>query len=129
MITLNNLEFVWQRLLLFGLMATTGIFVSTTNVVAQGKAKPKDDGVAVIRGKIAYDKALVESWDGNRLVIPYKEINAKIRQRVVPPAPPYPKGIEKWKHEDILKWEKQFIETAAGKKFLEDQQKLLEGAQ
>ncbi|MDG1873692.1 MAG: thioredoxin-like domain-containing protein [Mariniblastus sp.] len=128
---MRNLQFGWRSLLLIGWIATISI-VSSADVVAQAKSNveppAKDDGVAVIRGRIAYDKALVESWDGNRLVVPYQEITAKIRQRVVPPAPPYPEGIEKWKRDDIFKWEKEFVESAAGKKFLEDRKKLIDDA-
>ena len=85
-------------------------------------------GVATIRGKIAYDKAQVKSWDGNRLVIPYEEIEAKIRQRIIPPPAPYPDKFAKMKPEEKFEWEKKFIESAAGKKFLAKRKELIDNA-
>lgn len=90
--------------------------------------RKKDDGVAVIRGQIAYDKKRIKSWDGNRLVIPYEEIEAKIRERIVPPAPPYPSGYQQWEQKKLIDWELEFIKTTRGKKFLENRKKLIENA-
>jgi len=108
------------RLILVVLAATFGL---AGQLVAQDQK-----GVATIRGKIAYDKSLITSWDGNRLVIPYEDIDAKIRQRVVPPAPPYPASFAKMTREEKFEWEKQFIETPAGKRYLEKRNDLIENA-
>ena len=119
-----NLPMLNFRLL--GSLLALLILVGAADSNAQTR-KPKKR-LAVIRGKIAYDKKLVQSWDGNKLVIPYQEIEAKIRQKVVPPPPPYPDGVEKWTQAQLIEWEKKFIETARGKKFLEDRNKFLEDA-
>jgi thiol-disulfide isomerase/thioredoxin len=100
---------------------------SSTAEAQRTKSKDKKQ-LAVIRGKIAYDKKLIQSWDGNRLVIPYQDIEAKIRQKITPPAPPYPPQHKQWTRKQYLEWEAKFVETAQGKKFLEDRKKLLENA-
>jgi hypothetical protein len=81
----------------------------------------RDD--AVVRGKIEYDETRAESWDGNRLVVPFPEIIAKLRQRITYP-PPYPQEFSSWNPEQKLDWERKFIESEAGKKFLEKRNKL-----
>lgn len=82
---------------------------------------------AVVRGKIEFDNERTQSWDGNRLVVPFEEISASLRQRIVH-LPPYPKEFNTWKPEQRLAWEREFIESDAGKKFLEQRKKLFEAA-
>ncbi len=89
-------------------------------------AEGRDD--AVVRGKIAFDETRSESWDGNRLVVPYPEIVASLRERINY-LPPYPKEFNSWKPEQRLDWERKFIETEAGKKFLEERKKRFAAAQ
>ena len=74
---------------------------------------------AVVRGKIMFDESQGESWDGNQLAVPFEEIAASLRERIVL-FPPYPKEFNSWNPEQKLDWEKKFLETEAGKKFLEE---------
>lgn len=104
-----------------------GMLIGLSPSEANGQKKEKK-GVATIRGKIAYDKTRIKSWEGSRLVVPYKEIQAKIRQKVEPKVAPYPKNFAKFTNQDKLQWEKNFIATAAGKKLLAENKKLIEGA-
>ena len=94
-------------------------------ISAQEKKRSK---LAVMRGKIAYDRERVKSWDGEKLVIPFEEIDAKLRARVSLPLPPYPKGYEKWNRNQLIQWEQEFIKTPAGETFLENRKKLIEQA-
>lgn len=96
-------------------MSAIGLLAAIS--VAEGQ-----DDDAVVRGKIAFDETRSESWDGNRLVVPYAEIVASLRERIVY-LPPYPKEFNTWKPEQRLQWERKFIETEAGKKFLEERKK------
>lgn len=113
----------------FGRLATTafllvGFLASSFAVPTCGQEK----GVATIRGKIAYDKTRIKSFDGNRLVIPYKEIVAKIRQKVTPKVAPFPKDFKDYKPEAKLKWEQDYIKSAAGKKLIAHNKKLIDEA-
>lgn len=121
-----------QFVICFRLILVVAICVGSLSTgLAQTRKSPprkKNDGMAVIRGQIAYDKKQLKSWDGSRLVIPYQEIEAKIRERVIPPDPPYPAGVEKWKREKVIEWELEFLKTTRGKKFLEDRKNLIENA-
>ena len=75
------------------------------------KQEKADEKLAVIRGQIAYDKVRVKSWDNNSLVIPYNEIEAKLRQKIILPRPPYPAGYKKWTRKKIIEWEMEFVKT------------------
>jgi len=85
-------------------------------------------GVATIRGKIAYDKTRIKSYEGNRLVVPYKEIKAKIRQKVQIKSAPYPRGFEKFSPKAKLDWEKKFVASPTGKRLIAQNKKLVEEA-
>ena len=91
-------------------------------------AQKKDKGVATIRGRIAYDKTRIQSWDKNRLVIPYQDIEAKIRQKVQPQVAPFPKGYEKFTPQAKIKWQKDFMATAKGKRLVAANKKMIEEA-
>ena len=91
-------------------------------------ASAQEKGVAIIRGKIAYDKTRIKSWDGSKLAVPYKEIKAKIRQKVQPKTPRLPKGFDSLTPQAKLKWEKDFIESAAGKRLIAHNKKMIEEA-
>ncbi len=92
------------------------------------KQKKGDETLAVIRGQTAYDRVRVKSWDNNSLVIPYNEIEAKLRQKVILPRPPYPAGYKTWTREKIIKWEMEFVKTEAGKRYVAKNEQLLEAA-
>lgn len=124
---------IWIRLILavavcLGSVEPGVAQTKETKEIEKSASKKKDDGVAVIRGQVAFDENQSESWDGNRLTIPYEEIEGKIRQRVVPPPPPYPAGYKQWDREKLIQWELEFIKTKAGKKFVEDRRKLIQSA-
>lgn len=72
---------------------------------------------AIVRGKIQFDPAQAESWDGNQLVIPLNEISANLRERIIF-LPPYPAESKSWTPEQRLDWERKFIDSEAGKKYL-----------
>jgi hypothetical protein len=103
------------------------ILVFMASVLAVQSAMAQVDE-AVVRGKIEFDQTRLKSWDDNQLVVPFVEIEAKLRERVTPPRPPLPTGFDDWKLEAKQKWEKEFIESEAGKKFLENRKKLFEQA-
>ena len=92
------------------------------------KQEKADEKLAVIRGQIAYDKVRVKSWDNNSLVIPYNEIEAKLRQKIILPRPPYPAGYKKWTRKKIIEWEMEFVKTDAGKRYVAKNEQLLEAA-
>lgn len=102
--------------------------VLCSSLAAQDNQKTNKDELAVVRGKIAYDRQRSESWDGSKLVVPFEEIKAMLRERVILPMPPLPENFAELKPEQQLEWEKQFVESAEGKKFLEDRAALLEKA-
>ena len=83
---------------------------------------------AVVRGKVEYDRTRAESWNGDKLVVPYPEIVTKLRQRLMLDPPPYPAEAKNWKPEQVVEWEKKFVESDAGKKFLEERKKLVDNA-
>ncbi len=98
--------------------------------VTLGQDEETDEKVveAVVRGKLEYDRERVESWDGNKLVVPYPDIPANLRERVMLPEPPYPAEAKEWEPPQVIAWEEKFVETDEGKKFLEERTKLIEGA-
>jgi len=102
-----------------------GMLISLIPSLANAQDKK---GVAIIRGKIAYDKTRIKSHEGNRLVIPYKEIKAKIRQKVDPKPAPFPRGFAKFTTQAKLKWEKDFLATPQGKRLVAQNKKLIENA-
>lgn len=105
------------------------VAIACSLLVSLAGAQDKGKDLAVIRGKIAYDKNLVESWDGKKLVIPYGEIKASLRERVLIPDPKQlPAKFRTWKGEDQIKWETEFFKTAEGKAYLENRKKLIENA-
>ncbi len=104
------------------------LFLGILIGLAAAPLSAQQKGVATIRGKIAYDKTRIQSWDGNRLIIPYKEINAKIRQKVQPKDAPFPKGYKDFTPAAKLKWQKEFLATAAGKKLVAFNKKLIDEA-
>ena len=120
----DNLRIVGQ--LAPAALLLLGILIGLAPAEANGQRKEK--GVATIRGRIAYDKTRIESWDKNRLVIPYKDIEAKIRQKVELKVAPFPKGFDKFTNEAKLKWEKDYLATAKGKKLLAYNKKLIDQA-
>lgn len=103
------------------------VFVSLASVLAFRSAIGQD-GDAVIHGKIEFDQTRLESWDGNQLVVPFAEIEAKLRERVTPPGPPLPEGFNDWTLEAKQKWEKDFVGSDAGKKFIENRKQIFEQA-
>ena len=98
---------------------STIFFVFIASVLAVQSARGQDDE-AVVRGKIEFDPTRVKSWDDKKLAVPFGEIEAELRERVTPPVPPLPQGFNDWTLEARQKWEKEFVESEAGKKFLED---------
>ena len=95
-------------------------------------ATPSVDGQeteAVVRGKIVFDDNWSKSWDGNQLVVPFEEIETSLRERVTPPAPPIPAGFKDWTLEKRQEWEKNFVASDAGKKFLERRKQVFESAE
>ena len=104
-----------------------GLLLSLIPAEVSGQGRDNKD-VATIRGKIAYDKTRIKSWDGNRLVVPYKDIQAKIRQKVEPKSAPFPPGFENFTPQAKLKWQKDFLATRAGKKLFAENKKLVENA-
>jgi len=104
------------------------LFLVLLFLCSNAQRRKKDKGVATIRGKIAYDKTRIESHDGARLVVPYKDIQAKIRQKVQLKAPPFPNGYAKFTTEAKLKWEKDFFATPQGKRLIAENKKRVEGA-
>ena len=105
-----------------GLLLFSCLVISPLTVVGQSEDE------AVIRGKIAYDKSRIKSWDGNRLVVPYGDIVAKLREKVKLPDPPLPQGFSEWKRAEKLDWLKKFLKTNAGKKYVEKKTELIEAA-
>ena len=95
-----------------------------------GFAYGQDDekSEAVVRGKIEYDRTRAESWNGDKLIVPYPEIETKLRQRLMLDPPPYPAEAKNWKPEQVVEWEKQFVESDAGKKFIEERKNLVDNA-
>ena len=102
--------------------ATSFLAFCPANLNAQDAKKEE----AVLRGKIGYDRTRAESWEGNKLVIPYGDIPAKLRQRVTVPPPPLPAGFNQLSNQQKMEWEKKFVATEAGKKFLENKKRLIE---
>ncbi|MEM9943651.1 MAG: thioredoxin family protein [Planctomycetota bacterium] len=111
----------------FFLLLLTCIIFPADSLQAQSR-KRDPSKAATMRGKIAYDRNMIQSWDGKKLVIPYRDIEAKIREKITLPRPPYPKGIKKWTGQQIMQWEQKFVQTAAGKRFLEKQNAMIEQA-
>jgi len=118
----NNLRIV--GLLAPAALLFLGILIGLAPAAADGQEK----GVATIRGRIAYDRTRIESWDKNRLVIPYKEIEAKIRQKVEPLVAPFPKGFDRFTNEAKIKWQKDYMATPRGKKLVAHNKKLIDQA-
>ena len=112
----------------YRLVIATSLFLGIGLALIASPLNAQDKGVATIRGKVAYDKTLVKSWDGSRLVVPYKEIKAKIRQKVQPKTPRLPNGFAKYSAADKLKWEKDFLASSAGNKLIAHNKKLIEEA-
>ena len=77
----------------YRLVIATSLFLGIGLALIASPLNAQDKGVATIRGKVAYDKTRVKSWDGSRLVVPYKEIKAKIRQKGEPKTPRLPLSL------------------------------------
>ncbi len=103
------------------------VFVVMAGSLAVQSASGQDDK-AVVRGEIAFDPARLESWDGQQLVIPFEEIKAELRERVALPVPPLPQGFGDWKPEARQAWEKEFVQSDAGQKLIENRKQLIDQA-
>ena len=120
-----------QFLICFRLVLAVVICTSSLSIgLGQNRktSTAKNDDMAVIRGQVAYDEEQMKSWDGNKLVVPYQEIQAKIRERVVPPPALYPADFAERTPEKRLEWEVEFLKTTRGKKFIEDRKSMIENA-
>lgn len=86
------------------------------------------DDTANVRGKIEFDPTRQTSPDGEKLTVPFAEIGAKLRERVIPPRAPLPEGFSDWELAERQKWEKEFLASDAGKAFLEQRKQLFDNA-
>ena len=115
----------------FRSILVAGICLSlvSTGLGQDSKSDEKNnDGMSLIRGQVTNGKTRIESGDGNRLVIPYQEIEAKIRERAILPPPPYPADFEKRSADKRIEWEQEFLKTPAGKEYLKKRKSLIENA-
>ncbi len=93
---------------------------------AQQKKRKQDD--TTIKGKVTLDGQKLRSWNGDNLSVDLTKIQAKLREYVKLPPPNYPAGHEKWTTQQRVAWQDKFAATAAGKKVIERNKKLLETA-
>jgi len=83
------------------------------------QAQSKD--LAVVRGRIAFER-------GEKLKIPYTDLEVKLRERVEIPPAPVPKDFEKRKPEEQKKWVEAFEKSSTGKRFIAQREKLISDA-
>jgi hypothetical protein len=102
-------------------LALASFAFSLLSTFPTDSAFAQSDDMAIVRGRIAFER-------GEKMKIPYEQIEVKLRERVDIPPVPVPKGFEKQTAEKQAKWLEAFEKSSAGKKFIQRRKKLIEDA-
>jgi hypothetical protein len=99
-----------------------------TLVAALLHAQDGNPAGAVVKGKVEFDENRLESWDGEKLVVPFTEITTQLFEKIKIPPVPVPQNWETMKPEERQKWAVEYEASDEGKTFIENRDKIIDEA-
>ncbi len=81
---------------------------------------------ATVKGKVVFDENRMESWDQQKLVVPFDELETNLFERVELPPVPFPEQWASMKPEQRQAWVKEFEASDEGKKLFQKRSELIE---
>ena len=105
-----------------------GLALTLTLLTFSVRAQEGNQDGAVVKGKVEFDENGLESWDGEKLVVSFTDIKTQLFEKIKIPPVPVPKNWETMKPADRQKWAVEYEASDAGKKFIEEREKMIDEA-